>query len=253
MRTPLVLLVAALALPLTAATARADSMPGDQKRVSLSILVEGEVPAKRALVLANTSPGANVIEPGEAVAVEWHRADGKLQFALIDGAEAATIRKASRGGVLPARRSRDAVEAIVDAGIRCGEPFAATTTAPIDSGAVELRLIYKVTAGASDCEATLERSVYLGAEGEEIADKGDKGDAAPEEPPASAAEVAIADAPAGEAAPAAEVEGEEAIAKAGMAAKSGCGCASGAGDGRGAGWLGLAALALAVGRRRRAR
>src|SRR5690606_9454463 len=100
---------------------------------------DAEVPAGKALILANTFRGADVITPGEVQKVEWHPLGGQMQLRLVDAADTATL--------LAAREDldRDTIRPIADKAAKCGDEIEGVRTVPEDEPYDEVRWSYRVT------------------------------------------------------------------------------------------------------------
>lgn len=225
-RLPLLLL---LGLTTTAGMARADVLPDGEKGVRLSIAVEAAVPEGKALILANTFRGADVLKPGEVAKVEWHPLGGEMQIKLIDAADVPAI--------LTAREAldRDTIRPMAERGKACAPPFPGVRTVPETEPYDEIRWHYRVAFSGSGCTAELLRTEQLAA-----AKDPDEPPPPPAEPLPEAPEPPAAPPPAAAATPPAAPPAK---------ASGGCGCSTG--ENPGAGLLGLALLGLVGGRRRR--
>ncbi|MCA9716353.1 MAG: hypothetical protein KC468_16900 [Myxococcales bacterium] len=219
---------------LIATPARPDVLPPGEKGVGLSISVKAEVPEGKALVLARTFRGAMVITPGTPQEVEWHPLGGALQLRLVEQASVAKI------DALREDMKRDEINALVEQGAACHEPFPGVRTVPESNPESGLRWVYAVEFAGDACTATLERTEKLDAAGVVLP-------AAPEEPPGPAkAEAGPPETKADEP-KTGEPKADETKSGAGM-----CSVARRP-EGSGALLVLVSALALGVGRRRRSR
>lgn len=144
----------------TATAARADELGPGEKGVALSIRVDAEVPAGKALILANTFRGADKVWPGQVTAVDWHPMAGDMQLYLVDAAEA------DRVGVGVGEREQSV--AVVAAGKPCGGAFPGIRTIPHASPASEVRWTLRATITGDACSARLVGLEYLDASGKPI-------------------------------------------------------------------------------------
>ena len=139
-----------IALPLLAAVlapadARADIIPEGYKSVKMSMKIDASVPADKSLVLGHTFRGADVVETGAVMPIEWHPLGGPIQLRLVDAAAA--------GKLAPLREAmdRDAINAIVDAATACSEAIDGVRTIPDSSAAVEVRWTLTVAIEGTSC------------------------------------------------------------------------------------------------------
>jgi hypothetical protein len=209
------------ALVLGASAAHADVLPPGVKGVRLSIHVDAEIPRDRALVLANTFRGADVLEPGSTAPVEWHPLGGAMQLMVIDARDVPKLTTAR------AALDRAPIKSITARGVACGAPFEGVRTVPETSPTSEIRWIYRVGLAGATCTAELLRT-------EEIAKADEQADAASatRAPPVSSAARVDEDA---DAASVTILPPSRATPP-----KGGCGaCATGSGGDRGAAWAWL--------------
>ncbi len=152
-------------LTLVTPSARADMLPPNHKGVKLSVQVEleGDMPAGKALVLANTFQGADLLSPGEVAPFNWHPLGGELQLRLIDDARVAQL------GPLRENLDRDAITALLRPDLACGPAFPGVRTVRESTSAEEVRWTLKVRASADACSGEVLRMDYLNAEGEPVA------------------------------------------------------------------------------------
>lgn len=152
---------------LVASAAQADVIPSGQKGVRLSIRVDAEpAPAGKVLVLAHTWRGADRVEPGKVMPVDWHPMIGGLQFVLVDAAAAKQL------DALTAR-DRDKANALTDAGLKCGGAFSGVRTIEESSKADEIRWYYRVTFTPEGCDAKRVRSEQLAEDGTLVSSEGE--------------------------------------------------------------------------------
>ncbi len=224
-----------VALVLGASAARADVMAPGWKGVRLSIHVDAEIPKGKTLLLANTFRGADILEPGSTVPVEWHPLGGPMQFMVIDAKDAPKIE------VARAALDRDPIKKVVAQGIVCGAPFQGVRTVPETSPTNEIRWTYRVTLADATCTATLLRTEQLDKGGRSVDDPADAAPAASVEPTAQIASAAPGPAPSPSSVP--------------HQPKVGCGaCTTGRAPDRGSAWAWvLGVMALGRTARRRAR
>ncbi|MCY1054773.1 hypothetical protein [Nannocystis sp. SCPEA4] len=232
-------LAAALAVLLVPLAARADILPEGHKGVKLSLHVDAEVPAGKALVLANTFEGGTLIVPGTDQPISWHPFGGEMQLRLIAAADAEAIKTAA------ANLDRDKSKPLIAAGVECAPPFAGVRTIVDTSPAVEVRWTYRASFTGSKCSAELVKQEYLDATGKAVPAPPPPGEPKPTNAPlADSANAPPTPAPApSEPAP---VKAAEAPPAKAAAPESASGCDLG---GSAAG--GLAGLALLGLRRRR--
>lgn len=145
---------AALALP---SIARADViMDPPPVPAKLSLVVEGEAPAGKAFIVANTWSGADVVRPGVEQGITWHPDDGRMELRLVDA------------DLLPerphARLSPEALR-LRAAGVGCGGAFRGYHAFPPDSNLAAARLVVRVEATGAHCEAGLLRVEFRDAMG----------------------------------------------------------------------------------------
>jgi hypothetical protein len=226
-------------LVLWATAVHADIVPRGYQSVRSSIRVEAEVPAGKALVLANTFRGADVLQPGATAPVAWHPLHGPMRLVLVDAKDVPALAAARTP------QSREQATKITDRGISCGEPFQGVRTVPATSPVREIRWIYRVAAAGGTCQATLLLT-------EELDDAGRPVSGADAAAPADGA--ASADSPASTGQPASTAPPGSASPSPAAAPppKSGCGaCTVGRDGDRGGawGWI-VGAAALGVARRR---
>jgi hypothetical protein len=155
------ILVGSIAL-LLAGSARADMLPEGEKGVALSIRVDAEVPAGKALVLINTFRGADIIKPNEVQKVEWHPLAGAMQLRVIDKTKAAAI-EAARENL-----DRDKVQPLIKSAIACGETFQGIRTIAETSPAEEVRWNFRVSIAGRHCNATLASTEYFDKAGKVV-------------------------------------------------------------------------------------
>ena len=117
MRVHTALSLALLNVVFAASAAHADLVPNGQKSVKLAIRVDGDVPADKALVLARTFRGADVLSTGKVLPVEWHPMAGAMGLVMIDAASAAKIED------LRKNMDRDALKKITEGGVSCSPPI----------------------------------------------------------------------------------------------------------------------------------
>lgn len=150
--------LAALTL-LASAGARADILPPGEKAVKLSIRVDGEIAAGKALVLDHTFRGADVIPTGKVVPVEWHPMGGPMRLVLLDTDAATKIEKARE------TMERDTIKGLTSAATPCSEPFQGVRTVPSTSEAAEVRWTFTVKVEGTSCTGTLVRTEQLTKDG----------------------------------------------------------------------------------------
>jgi len=147
--------IVGLGVCLVAGAARADMLGEGEKGVKLSIHVDAKVPAGKLLIVANTFRGADIVRPGEDQEIEWHPLRGAMQLKLI---------AADKGPKLTELRERlDSQEAqkLVAAGIACAPPFDGVRTISDTLVAEEIRWSFEVSFAGAGCKAKLLRTDYL--------------------------------------------------------------------------------------------
>jgi MYXO-CTERM domain-containing protein len=217
---------------LVATTARADMIGPGEKSVKLSIQVDATVPAGKALIIANTFRGADIVVPNTVTPVEWHPLGGDLQIKLVAKAEADKLPP------LRENLDRDAIKPIAAKGVDCGPAFAGIRTISDSSPATSVRWTYRVTIDGDKCSSERVRMEYL--------DKDDKAVAAPgttDIPPPSPPDVKAAPTKAEPA----KTEPPAKAEAAPKAAAGGCGCTTTTAPTAG---LGVFVLGLLLRRRR---
>ncbi|MBZ5710022.1 hypothetical protein [Nannocystis pusilla] len=233
-------LAAALAVLLVPLAARADLLPEGHKGVKLSLHVDAEVPAGKALVLANTFEGGTLIVPGTDQPISWHPLGGEMQLRLVAAADGEAIKAAG------ANLDRDKSKPLVAAGVVCAPPFAGVRTIVDTSPAVEVRWTYRASVNDSKCSAELVKQEYLDAAGKAVPAPPPLGEPAPTNAPLADPPRTAPPSPAPAPAEPAPVKAAEAPPTKAAAPESAGGCDLG---GSAAG--GLAGLALLGLRRRR--
>jgi len=233
MRAPIVLAIASHVL-FTVGAAHADLVPNGQKSVKLSIRVDGELPADKALVLARTFRGADVLSTGKVLPVEWHPMGGAMGLVMLDAASAAKIEEARK------TMNRDAIKKITDAGVPCSAPIEGVRTVPDTSPTAEVRWTLAVQVTGASCVGKLVRTEFLSKDATVVETK-EASSAQPATPPSPSAAP-----PSPSAAPSSTAP---------KSGGGGCafGCAVGAPSGATGGAFALFLGALAFARRRRAR
>lgn len=147
---------------LVATTARADMIGPGLKSVKLSIQVDATVPDGKALILANTFRGADLVVPNTVTPVEWHPLGGDLQIRLLARSEADKIPP------LRDKLDRNSVAPIAAKGVVCGPAFAGVRTISDTSPAAEVRWTYRATVTGDTCSAELVRTDYLDKDGKVV-------------------------------------------------------------------------------------
>jgi len=155
-------LAAALAVLFVPLVARADMLPDGHKGIKLSLRVDAEVPAGKALVLANTFEGGTLVVPGTDQKISWHPLGGEMQLRLVGAGEGEAIKAAG------ADLDRDKSKPLLAAGIVCAPPFAGVRTIVDTSPAVEVRWTYRASITDKDCKAELVKQEYLDATGKAV-------------------------------------------------------------------------------------
>lgn len=231
-----------VALGLLAGSARADILPDGHKSVKLSIRVDAEVPAGKALILGHTFRVIDVVKPGAVAAVEWHPLAGQMVLMTVPAASITDKVEEHRKNQVS-----EPLKEIEKAGTPCHKGFDGVRTVPVDSPADEVRWNFKVTFAGDTCTATLTGMEFFDSSGKPVEGKG-----VPVPPGVSTAASAASAAPSSSgSAPAAP-----------GAAQGGCGCEIGAGapldrtgalggGAAGAGLLSALGLFLSTRRRRR--
>mgnify|MGYP000116600957 CR=1 FL=1 len=148
---------------LSSTAAHADMLALGEKGVKLSIQVDAAVPAGKALILANTFRGADVIPANTATTVEWHPLGGDLQIKLVASADADKL------APLRENLDRDAIKPISAKGIACGAPFPGIRTISETNPAEEVRWTYRATITGNKCSSELVKTEYLDAAGKPVA------------------------------------------------------------------------------------
>lgn len=223
-----------LAVLLAPLTARADVLPDGHRAVKLTLKVDADVPAGKALVLANTFEGATVVTPGAVQDIQWHPLHGDMQLRLVSADSTEAIKAAA------ANLDRDKIKPLVDAGAACGAAFAGERTIEDSSPAVEVRWNFRATITGDTCGAELVKREFLDAGGKAVAAPG-----APAQPGPTSAPLADPPKPA----PATPTPAEPAAAPNKAAEKSSSMCQIGGDSAPGA----LLGLGLLLGLRRRRR
>jgi hypothetical protein len=175
------LLLAAATLPLSAVQARADLMPTGYTSAKLSIRVDGQLPAGKALVLSKTFQGADVLAMAEVQRFEWHPLLGDLRLVLIDASDVPKIEPARKV------RARDAIERITARGVPCSETFEGVRILPRAEPAREVRWIWTVEIAGGSCTGVLVRTEHLDEDGAVVDPKPAASAPSPAPPEASAA------------------------------------------------------------------
>src|SRR5690606_3436391 len=155
-------LAVVLAAMLTPTASRADILPDGHKGLELSLHVDAEVPAGKALVLANTFEGGVVVAPGSDQSISWHPMGGPMQLRLIDAAQADAITAAA------ADLDRDRSRPILDAAAVCHPPFPGVRTIVDSSPAVQLRWTFRAAITGDTCSAELVKEEYLDEAGKAV-------------------------------------------------------------------------------------
>jgi hypothetical protein len=179
--------VAVIVLGVSAA--RADILPPGAKSVRLSIHVDAAIPPGKALVLAHTFRGADVLKPGATAPVEWHPLGGPMQLVVIDAGDVRAL-EAARAAL-----ERDPIEKITARGLPCGAPFSGVRTVPDTSSTSEIRWTYRVGLANGTCTAALLRTERLDDHGKLVGEGPDDAPGAPGAPPAPVEEPAASAAP----------------------------------------------------------
>ncbi len=226
-------------LSLVTAAASADLIPDGFKTVRLSIQVEAQVPEGRALVLANTFRGADVLLTGNVEKVDWHPAGGEMRVVSVSATDAEELKKLAGPGA-----DREKMQKILAQGKDCSKPFAGVRTLPDSNPADEVRWRFRISFKGDACQTDEFATQYLSKDGKLVGSGADdtKKPTAPAAPAPAPPEPASA--PAAPNTPPAT-----------QPAKSGCGsCSVGAPEQKpSSGWgaLALGAFALGLSRRRR--
>jgi MYXO-CTERM domain-containing protein len=232
-----------LSLALFAGAARADLLPDGYKPVKLSIRVDADVPAGKALILAHTFRAIDVIKPGAAAEVEWHPAGGKMVIMSVPASNLTSKVEEQRKAL-----EREPLKEIERSGKPCHDGFDGIRTVPIAAPADHVRWNYKVTFSGDTCTATLVKMEFFDVNGKPVegTDVPNIPSGAPmaAPPPATATSAATS--------PSAAPSGTAAAPPPGEAPKGACGCEVGPGAAPGATAAGLAAaLGLLFAARRR--
>lgn len=179
--------------------ASADSLPDSEKGVSQSFRVEGDAPAGKRIVLANTFEGADVMKLDETASVQWHPSGGDMFLAAVDDGDAGRIAELRKD------RNREAIAKIVASGVKCSDPIVGLRSTRTSEPWDEIRRTYKVSFEGGRCSAKLTVAEYLDKSGKGVKPFSDP--LAGLTPPSSTA-----------------TSTSSAAAPASPAAKSGCGC-----------------------------
>jgi MYXO-CTERM domain-containing protein len=236
------------AVALLAGAARADLLPDGYKGVDLSIRVDAEVPAGKALILAHTFRAIDVIKPGVVAPVEWHPSAGKMVLMVVPAASLGDKVEEQRKAL-----DREPLQQIEKAGKPCHEGFDGVRTVPTSAPADEIRWSFKVAFSEEGCTATLTGMEFFDKSGKPV-----DGTDVPGVPAAAAAPARAATATASAAPPAAATAtgapADPAGARNAQVQKGGCGCEMGPGTSRGGALAGLlSAVGLLLAARRRTR
>jgi MYXO-CTERM domain-containing protein len=236
-----------LAIALLAGSAQADLVPDGYKGVDLSIRVDAEVPAGKALILAHTFRAIDAIKPGVVAPVEWHPSAGKMVLMVVPAASLSDKVEEQRKAL-----DREPLQQIEKSGKPCHEGFDGVRTVPISAPANEVRWNYKVIFADEGCTATLTRMEFFDKSGKAV-----DGTDVPGVPSAAAAPARTATAAANAAPSAAGTATGAPAAPASdptaQVQKGGCGCEMGPGtsqEGALAGLLSAFGLLLAACRRK---
>lgn len=157
---------------LAPASARADMMPGNAKRAKHTILVEGTLPADKALLIENTWDMPTLVEPGQPTKITWKHGDGDMVLRMIDRKVAPPPRPDDGTGTRPDVLLGEAVTArarnVARRGVRCSDPFAVLTTViPEYSPAEEFRHVLRFTIDGKTCRSE-HSTQWLDAKGQPV-------------------------------------------------------------------------------------
>ena len=235
-----------LAVALLAGAARADILPDGHKGVKLSIRVDAEVPAGKALILAHTFRAIDVIQPGTVAQVEWHPMGGQMVIMTVPATSLTSKVEEQRKSL-----EREPLEAIAKGGTPCHGGFDGVRTVPISAPADEVRWNYKVTFSGDACTATLAKMEFFDKTGKPV-----EGTDVPGVPSSAAAAPPPTGSAAGTAAQTASPATSAAGSTPGEVPKGACGCEIGPGartGGAGTGLFAALGFFLAASRRRKGR
>jgi hypothetical protein len=152
-----------LSVALLAGAARADLLPAGYKSVKLSIRVDAEVPAGKALILAHTFRAIDVIKPGTVAEVEWHPAGGQMVIMSVPADKITDKVEEQRKSL-----EREPLKAIEASGKACHAGFDGIRTVPLSAPADAVRWNYRVTFSGDDCTATLAKMEFFDKSGKPV-------------------------------------------------------------------------------------
>ncbi|MFO0590196.1 MAG: hypothetical protein U0441_21820 [Polyangiaceae bacterium] len=165
MRARLFVPVAVLAALSAARTASADLLAEGEKGVKQSILVQGELPAGKAVILAHTFHGLDVVKLGEVQPVSWHPAGGDMALVVIDDSDLPRIEAMQKGG---SESDRQGLEKIAASGAQCPEVISGFRTTSEKEPWDEIRRTYKIAFEGGKCIVKLGRAEYFDKAGNAV-------------------------------------------------------------------------------------
>ena len=165
MRARLLASIALFASLSASRTASADMLAEGEKGVKQSILVQGDLPAGKALILAHTFNGLDVVKLGEVLPVSWHPLSGNMALVVIDDSDLPRIEAMKKGG---SESDRQGLEKIAASGLPCPGVIDGFRTTSDKEPWDEIRRTYKIGVDAGQCAVKLARAEYFDKAGNAV-------------------------------------------------------------------------------------